>query len=270
MKRGAILCLISVFLLSGCGVFRYFDGSSDQEVKEISMSKEELQREVESLQTGNESLRKVVGQQESRIEKFEEKDKANLKTVSERQIRIESLEKEKNALLEENKTLKAAAAIKEVTLVEQPIREKSAAAIKEVTLVEQPIREKAPAAIKEVTLVEQPTRKKAPAAIKEVTLVEQPTRKKAPAVPAKGLRIKVLAGSGGLSAARKMSKTLQDLGYKVERLDRASTAHFKSDTVYYAKDSEKEAGELAGRLGQGIVVKPLTWPSVFDIIVLTR
>jgi TolA-binding protein len=234
MKRGAILCLISVLLLSGCGVFRYFDGSSDQEVKEISMSKEELQREVESLQTGNESLRKVVGQQESRIEKFEEKDKANLKTVSERQIRIESLEKEKNALLEENKTLKAAAAIKEVTLVEQPIREK------------------------------------APAAIKEVTLVEQPTRKKAPAVPAKGLRIKVLAGSGGLSAARKMSKTLQDLGYKVERLDRASTAHFKSDTVYYAKDSEKEAGELAGRLGQGIVVKPLTWPSVFDIIVLTR
>jgi hypothetical protein len=252
MKRGAILCLISVFLLSGCGVFRYFDGSSDREVKKFSMSKEELQREVENLQTGNESLRKVVGQQQSRIEKFEEKDKANLKTVSERQIRIESLEKEKNDLLEENMQLKAAAAIKEVTLVEQPIREK------------------ATAAIKEVTLVEHPTREKAPAAIKEVTLVEHPTRGKAPAVPAKELRIKVLAGSGGLSAARKMSQTLKDLGYKVERLDRASTTHFRNDTVYHAKDSEKEAKELAGRLGKETVVKPLTWPSVFDIIVLTR
>ena len=216
MKRGTILCLISVCLLSGCGVFRYFDGSSDEEIKKFSMSKNELQREVENLQSGNEALRKVVGQQQSRIEKFEEKDKANLKAVSEGQIRTESLEKEKNDLLEENKTLKAAAAIK------------------------------------------------------EVTLVEQQTREKAPAAAAKELRIKVLAGSGGLSAARKMSKTLKDLGYKVERLDRASTTHFRSDTVYYAKDSEKEAKELAGRLGKETVVKPLTWPSIFDIIVVTK
>ncbi|MBN2437966.1 MAG: LytR C-terminal domain-containing protein [Deltaproteobacteria bacterium] len=251
MKRGAVLCLISVFLLSGCGVFRYFDGSSDREVKKFSMSKEELQREVENLQTGNESLRKVVGQQQSRIETLTEKEKADLKTAGERQIRIESLEKEKKDLLEENRRLKADA-------------------IKAVIPVEQPMREKAPDAIKEVTLVEQPMREKAPAAIKEVTLVQQPAREKAPAADAKGLRIKVLAGSGGLSAARKMSETLKDLGYKVERLDRASTTHFRSDTVYYAKESEKEAKGLADRLGKETVVKPLTWPSVFDIIIVAR
>jgi hypothetical protein len=215
MKRGAILCLILVCLISGCGVFRYFDGSSDEEVKKFSISKKELQKEVEHLQSGNEALRTVVLQQQSRIEKFEEKDKTHLMAVSEGQTRIESLEKEKNDLLEENKELKAAA-------------------------------------------------------VKEVPLVEEQTQEKAKAAAAKELRIKVLAGSGGLPAARTMSKKLQDLGYKVERLDRAATTHFKSDTVYHAKDSEKEAKELAGRLGKETVVKPLTWSSIFDIIVVTR
>ncbi|MCX5837419.1 MAG: LytR C-terminal domain-containing protein [Deltaproteobacteria bacterium] len=216
MKRGAILCLILVCLLSGCGVFRYFDGSSDEEVKKFSISKKELQKEVEHLQSGNEALQKVVLQQQSRIEKFEEKDKTQLMAVSERQTRIESLEKEKNDLLEENKELKAAVAIKEVALVEERTQEKTQTAA------------------------------------------------------AKELRIKVLAGSGGLPAARTMSKKLQDLGYKVERLDRASTTHIKSDTVYHAKDSEKEAKEMAGRLGKETVVKPMTWSSIFDIIVVTR
>ena len=218
MKRGAVLfiCLILACLLSGCGVFRYFDGSSDEEFKKFSVSKKELQREVENLQSGNEALRKVVGQQQARIETFEEKDRANLKAVSEGQIRFEGLEKEKNDLLDENRLLKAAAAEKEVVRVEQLTQEKKHAA--------------------------------------------------AP----KELRIKVLAGNGGLSAARKMSKKLQDLGYKVERMDRASATHFKSVTVFYAKDSERAARELADRLGKETVVKPLTWPSMFDIIAVTR
>jgi len=221
MKRGTMLylisvCLISVCLLSGCGALRYFDGSSDAEIKKFSMSKKELQKEVENLQSGHEALRKVVSQQQSRIETFEEKDRANLKAISEEQTRIESLEKEKNDILEENRQLKAAAAEKEVVRVEQLTQEKTQAA-----------------------------------AVKE-------------------LRIKVLAGNGGLPAARKMSKKLQDLGYKVERLDRASATHYKSDTVFYAKDSEKGARELADRLGSETVVKPLTWPSMFDIIAVTK
>ncbi len=109
-----------------------------------------------------------------------------------------------------------------------------------------------------------------PSVIKEVTLVEPKKSEQAPAPAARPLRIKVLAGAGGLPAARKMSKTLHDLGYKVERMDQAAAGRFENDTVYYAKDSQKEARDLAVRIGPETIVKPLTWPSVFDVIVVAR
>ena len=224
MKRGAILCLISVFLLSGCGIFRNIDGSPDQEVKNSRSSKTELLKEVENLQAGNKALRETVDLQQAQIKTFEEKDKAHQKAVSEGLARIESLEKEKNGLLEENKMLKAEAAFKEVT---------------------------------------------APAAIKEVTLVEPKKPQKTPAAAVKELHIKVLAGNGGLAAARKTSKKLLDLGYRVEKLDWTTTSSYRSDTVYHTKDLEMEARELAERLGKDTVVKPLTWPSIFNVIVAT-
>jgi len=223
MKRGAILCLIFVFLLSGCGMFRNFNGSLDQEVKNSPSSKTELLKEVENLQAGNKALRETVELQQAQIKTCEDKDKAHQKAVSEGQARIESLEKERNDLLEENKTLKAEAAFKEVA---------------------------------------------APAAIKEETLVEPQKPQKTSAAAVKELHIKVLAGNGGLAAARKMSQKLLDLGYRVEKLDWTTTA-YRSDTVYHAKDLDMEAKKLADRLGKDTVVKPLTWPSIFNLIVAT-
>jgi hypothetical protein len=150
------------------------------------------------------------------MDRLESKDKDNIKAISDGQARIGSLEKEKNALLEENKKLTAAAASKEAVLVEKQAREKAQASA------------------------------------------------------AKELRIKVLTGTGELSAARALAKKLKGLGYNVERVDRAPTTHFKSDTVFFAKDLEREAKELAGRLGEGTAVKPMTWSSRFNIIVVAK
>lgn len=218
MQKGIIFFtfLISVCLLSGCAALQYFDGSSDEQVKKFTMSKEELQKEVESLQSGNESLREALDRKQAQLNTYDAKEKANLKAISDGQARIESLEKEKNTLFEENKKLKSAAVVKEEALAEKQVREQAQAAA------------------------------------------------------AKELRIKVLTGTGELSAARKLSKKLTDLGYKVERMDRAPTTNFSSDTVFFAKDKEKEAKELAGRLGKETVVKPMTWSSIFDIIVVAE
>jgi vacuolar-type H+-ATPase subunit I/STV1 len=218
MQKGVLffIFLISVCLLSGCAALRYFDGSSDEQIRGFNMSKGELREEVESLQSDNKILLDVLDRKQARLDEYEEKDKANIQAISEGQALIESLEKEKNTLLEENERLKSAALVKEETPVEKQVD------------------------------------------------------KPAPTAAVKKLRIKVLAGSGELSAARKLSKKLTQLGYKVERMDVAPKAKFKSDTVFFARDRQKEARELAGRLGGGTVIKPLTWSSIFDVIIVAK
>ena len=230
MKRGIILFifLISIFLLSGCAVLRYLDGSSDEDIKTFNMSRKDLLREMANLQSVNETRKESLDRQQVAINKLDEQGKANLKAISERQAQIEKLEKEKVALLEENMKLKTAAAPKEDALVEMQAREKAQAS----------------------------------------AAVEMQTREKAQAAAAKKLRIKVLTGTGKFSAARELSKKIKGLGYKVEWVGRAPKSDFKDDIVYFAEGAKKEAKELADRLGEKTVVKPLTWSSIFDIIVV--
>lgn len=86
--------------------------------------------------------------------------------------------------------------------------------------------------------------------------------------PARAPKIKVLTGTGKLTSAKKISDRLRGMGYKVERIDYAPRFDFFTDTVYYAPAFSSEASRLAEGLKSGAVCKPLTWPSVFDIIVV--
>ncbi len=80
----------------------------------------------------------------------------------------------------------------------------------------------------------------------------------------KSLRIKILAGSGQLSKARAISGRLLALGYKVEKVDRAPRPYTHT-TVYYSTNSENEAKAIAKKIGAD--TKPISWSSVFNIIV---
>jgi hypothetical protein len=82
------------------------------------------------------------------------------------------------------------------------------------------------------------------------------------------LRIKVLSGDGDISTAKQAAKRLQGMGYSIERTDLAPTTNFSADKVFYAADLSAEAQTLAMEIGAGTIVRPLTWPSVFDIIVV--
>jgi hypothetical protein len=48
-----LICLVPICLLSGCGALRYFDGSSDEEVRKFSMSREDLEKQVATLQSSH-------------------------------------------------------------------------------------------------------------------------------------------------------------------------------------------------------------------------
>ena len=85
----------------------------------------------------------------------------------------------------------------------------------------------------------------------------------------KSIRMKVLSGEGKIDSAKRMAKRLTTMGYKVETVGMAESADYPANTVYFTAKYKKEAKTLASRLGKDTIVKPLTWKSVFSIIVVT-
>lgn len=85
----------------------------------------------------------------------------------------------------------------------------------------------------------------------------------------KALKIKVLAGDGKLDSARSLSKRLGKMGYRVKLIDKAPRSGFKVNTIFFKAGRQTAAATLAKKLGRGAVTKPLTWTSVFDIIIVT-
>jgi len=85
----------------------------------------------------------------------------------------------------------------------------------------------------------------------------------------KSIRMKVLSGEGKIDSAKRMSKRLTVMGYKVETVGMAESSDYPANTVYFTAKYKKEAKTLASRLGKDTIVKPLTWKSVFSIIVVT-
>jgi hypothetical protein len=84
----------------------------------------------------------------------------------------------------------------------------------------------------------------------------------------KRLKIKVLSGNGKLPTARQMSKKLIGMGYRVEDIGTANRADYAVNTIYFASDYKTEAQQMAARLGDKTIAKPLTWSSVYHIIVV--
>ena len=83
------------------------------------------------------------------------------------------------------------------------------------------------------------------------------------------LKIKVLSGDGNINSAKQMASRLKKMGYHVKRVDFAPKSTFWKNTLYFAKGSRKQAEALSRRLGGSTVIKPLSWSSIFDIIVVT-
>jgi hypothetical protein len=79
----------------------------------------------------------------------------------------------------------------------------------------------------------------------------------------------VLSGYGDLNSAKEMAEMLKAMGYRVKSIDYASRSSFSRNTVFFAPEFKKEAEMLVSRLGGDMILKPLSWYSIFDLVVVT-
>jgi chromosome segregation ATPase len=82
------------------------------------------------------------------------------------------------------------------------------------------------------------------------------------------LKIKVLS-IDSKNSAEKMAKKLNEIGYDIKSVSYAPQSKFSRNTVYFTQEFKDEAERLAVSLGGTTTFKPLNWPSVFDLIVVT-
>jgi predicted RNase H-like nuclease (RuvC/YqgF family) len=102
---------------------------------------------------------------------------------------------------------------------------------------------------------------------READIKESPAAGKSAGL--KSIRMKVLSGVVKIDSAKRMAKRLTAMGYKVESVAMAENADYPANTIYFTEKYKKEAKTLASKLGKNTIVKPLTWKSVFSIIVVT-
>ncbi|MEN6321207.1 MAG: LytR C-terminal domain-containing protein [Syntrophaceae bacterium] len=173
---------------------------------------------------------------------------------------LEALRKEMHEIKQTEETKKGESRIKETTLISHasPIQEKQSIAKEKTTQSSVPEPEKK-------KQIQEPERAKKEV-LKKMTSEKLAVQGKE--VDIKALKVKVLGGNGKLSTARDMSKKLEGMGYKVEDVGISPRTDFKANTIYYAAKYQKEAEHLAARLGNKTMSKPLSWSSVFHIIVV--
>jgi serine protease inhibitor ecotin len=66
-----------------------------------------------------------------------------------------------------------------------------------------------------------------------------------------------------------MAKRLKGMGHDIQTIDQAPRSNFNITTIYFAPNSKYEAKRLMSTLGEKFLLKPLSWSSKFDLIVVT-
>jgi len=84
------------------------------------------------------------------------------------------------------------------------------------------------------------------------------------------LKIKVLSGNGDLNSAKALAKQLVQIGYYIKHIDYAPRSNFLNTTIYFSANYKDPAETIAANIGNGdTILKPLSWPSEFDLILVT-
>ncbi|MFC1549268.1 LytR C-terminal domain-containing protein [Nitrospirota bacterium] len=81
-------------------------------------------------------------------------------------------------------------------------------------------------------------------------------------------RIKIVSGDGMPLSAKMMAKELSGKGYKIERVDLAPYT-FRKAVVFFAPGFDTSARELADVIKAKGGIKPLSWKSIYDIIIVS-
>lgn len=199
------------FIFQGCAVLEYLDGSQQEEVEALKMSKQQMLNEVERLKGENANLQR-------QIDTLQEE---NHRIINEPRNKIAELRGENKLLNEQISTLKEEK--KRIEDENQVLTDK---------LTKLPLQYELKKDIGK-------------------------------------LRVKVLSGDGDLYSAKEMREKLKSRGYQIELIDYASSPNFSQNTVYFKSKFKDEATRLVMSLGGNAISKPISWFSIFDLIVVT-
>lgn len=217
MSAGIILTSL-MFLLSGCAMFKYLDGSKDSEVLSFHTGeKVNAQGETESM------VRKRI--------KTEQRAKQQISDeAKKRQQDKQRFSQERSTMQDEIGTLK-----NDIDQMERQIAS--------LSMENKGFKE---------------------------TQKQEELQNVALSISIQKSKIKVLSGSGAIVSALAMAKRLESMGYNVANTGMAPTTEFPNYKVFYSKNNAAQAKRLAGQIGSNAVTAPLTWKSVYDIIVVTK
>ena len=306
MFRACVIILILQlgFFIHGCTTLEYINGSSKEELKTFKMPKYEMMNEMEKIRAENVNLQRqidilntlrkekqrIIDENEGTIASIRDENQLlneqirTLKSESQRireenESRIAGVrgenENELARLRDENQLLNEQ--IRTLKSESQRIREENESRIAgvrgenenelarlregNVLLSEQ---------IKNLTKENQKVKYENKSLVKILTRQKETLLSQSNALEKyiQKLKIKVLS-IDSKNSAEKMAKKLNEIGYDIKSVSYAPQSKFSRNTVYFTQEFKDEAEQLTVSLGGNTTFKPLNWPSVFDLIVVT-
>jgi hypothetical protein len=237
MLRIILPLAIIVMMFSGCGgALTYLDGSTQDEINSFCTGEPKVKRNALG-ETPQEAQQSMLRDQ---LDEMTERNIAVNDTIRDNELLLSSNEQDKSILQRNINTL------------QKKIVELETEASKPSTVI---------AAVSDIDTIQKMETK---------TPVEVAAKVEAVKVRFKDVSIKVLSGDGNMTSAKSLSSKLKKHGFTIERIDLAPTSDFSKDTVFYAKKSVEDAKFVKEQLGKDAVMKPLTWKSKFDLIVVTK
>lgn len=229
--------LFILLTTTGCSLFHFVDNSSPEDIQKFETSKDDLWNQKKALEQENAANQKQLANQQAHIVLMN-------RSMSEQQSKIAQA----NRQIDESNKI-----IEDLNVQIKQLGEEREKTVKTVDLVE-------PTKVKETPAktIRGPKKK-----------VRKQQAEAVAASETKGIKIKVLTGDGNLASARRMAKRLVKMGYRVKLIGRAQRSDFALNTVYYAADHAATAEEIVTKLGGSTITMPLTWQSIFDLIIVT-
>ncbi len=306
MSRGFIIILILQlgFFIHGCTTLEYIDGSSKEELKKFKMPKYEMMNEMEKVRTENVNLQRqidilntlrkekqrIIDENENEIARMREENESKIARIREENVllneKINNLIKENQRMREKNES-KIAGLRGENELLNEEIKklkgenqrmrgeneneiaglrgenENELARLREENelLSEQ---------TKNLTKENQKVRYENKSLVKILTRQKEALSSKSHALRKyiQKLNIKVISRDSK-NSAEKIAKKLSEIGYDIKSISYAPRSNFLRNTVYFAPEFKDEAEQIVVSLGGKTTFKPLNWPSVFDLIIVT-
>lgn len=231
MSRGFIIILILQlgFFIHGCTTLEYIDGSSKEEIKKFKLAGYGMRNEMEKVRAENVNLQRQI-------------DILNI-LGKEKQRIIDENENEIAGMRGENESKIARIRGENELLNEE---------IKKLKSENQRVKYENKSLVKILTRQKETLSSKSHALEKDI----------------QGLKIKILS-IDSKNSAEKMAKKLRAIGYEIKSISYAPRSNFLRNTVYFAPEFKDKAEQLVASLGGKTRFKPLNWPSVFDLIIVT-